>query len=316
MKTSFDNRSGKTDLTTGKTKPNFAAQAKKFIDRKMFFLVTLIPLILYTFFYVFSVISGINYSFKDWDGISLSSSYVGFRNYMLILQNPLFGKSLLVTLKYAVLLVCGVISTSLVLALSLNSLRRVRTLFKSIFFIPAMIGGITIAMIWDQLYYRVVPLIGRALGIDLFSQSPLAMTNTAIFAVAFVNIWQAVAMPTLIFVAGLQTIPEELYESAMLDGASAFQRFRYITFPYLIPTITVNLVLNIKSGFTVFDYPFVLTAGGPVRSTTVIGVLIYNDAFQNMKFSMANAEACVLFVIIAALSFLQIKLSSRKGVNG
>ena len=117
-------------------------------------------------------------------------------------------------------------------------------------------------------------------------------------------------MPTVIFIAGLQQIPEEQYESAKIDGATAFQRFRYVTFPYLLPTVTVNLILTIKQGFTSFDFPYALTGGGPVRATEVIGILIYNDAFKNMRFSMANAEACILFVIVAIFSLTQLKLTS------
>ena len=117
------------------------------------------------------------------------------------------------------------------------------------------------------------------------------------------------------FLSGLQVTPDEQYESAMLDGATTFQKFRYLTFPYILPTVTVNLVLIIKAGFTTFDYSYALTGGGPVRATEVIGIMIYNDAFQNMKFSMANAEACVLFIIIAVFSVIQIKLTSRGGVN-
>ena len=101
----------------------------------------------------------------------------------------------------------------------------------------------------------------------------------------------------------------------MLDGATVFNRFRYITFPYLMPTFTINMVLAIKSGITSFDYAYALTAGGPSRSTTVIGILIYHDAFNNMKFSLANAEAVILFIIIALLSMVQIKISSKGGVN-
>lgn len=90
-------------------------------------------------------------------------------------------------------------------------------------------------------------------------------------------------MPTVIFIAGLQQIPEEQYESAKIDGATAFQRFRYVTFPYLLPTVTVNLILTIKQGFTSFVFPYALTGGGPVRATEVIGILIYKDAFKNMQ---------------------------------
>ena len=212
-------------------------------------------------------------------------------------------------------LVIGVIVISLILSISLNSLKKFKTLVKSVYFVPAMIGGVTIALIWDQIYYRVIPVIGKALGISWLSNSVLMSGDTALPAVVFVQIWQAVAMPTVIFIAGLQQIPEEQYESAKIDGATAFQRFRYVTFPYLLPTVTVNLILTIKQGFTSFDFPYALTGGGPVRATEVIGILIYNDAFKNMRFSMANAEACILFVIVAIFSLTQLKLTSKGGTD-
>lgn len=277
---------------------------------------TVIPVLLYTFFYVVSVVNGVRYSFTDWDGMSPDMNFVGVKNYLLLFRNPNFWNSMKTTVCYSLMLVVGVIVTSLVLAISLNSLRIFKTLMKSIFFVPAMIGGVTIALIWDQLYYRVIPLIGQTLGIDWLSNSLLMTGKTALPAVVFVQIWQAVAMPTVIFIAGLQQIPDELYESAKMDGATAFQRFRYITMPCLLPTVTVNLVLVIKQGFTSFDFPYALTGGGPVRSTEVIGILIYNDAFKNMRFSVANAEACVLFVIVAIFSITQLKLTSKGGVNG
>ena len=287
---------------------------KKISGRAIYFSFTIVPVILYSFFYVYSVISGVRYSFTDWDGMSPEFNLIGFKNYEALFKNPNFWNSLKTTVLYSIMLVVGVIVLSLLLAVSLNSLRKFRTFMKSVFFVPAMIGGITIALIWDQLFYRVVPLIGKALGIDWLSQSVLMTGNTALLAVIFVHIWQAVALPTVIFIAGLQQIPDEQYESAKIDGATVFERFRYITFPYLIPTLTVNLVLMVKQGFTSFDFPFALTGGGPVRATEVIGILIYNDAFKNMKFSVANAEACVLFVIVAVFSLTQMKLTSKGGV--
>ena len=279
----------------------------------IYFGFTIIPVLLYSFFYVVSVINGVRYSFTDWDVMSQEFHFVGFKNYASLLRNPNFWNSMKTTVCYSILLVTGVILTSLALAISLNSLKRFKTFTKSIFFIPAMIGGVTIALIWDQLYYRVVPVIGQLLGIKWMSQSLLMTGKTALPAVVFVQIWQAVALPTVIFIAGLQQIPEEQFESAKIDGATAFQRFRYITMPFLLPTVTVNLVLTIKQGFTSFDFPFALTGGGPVRSTEVIGILIYNDAFKNLRFSVANAEACLLFLVVAVFSLTQLKLTSRGG---
>ena len=280
--------------------------------KAVYFAFTVIPVALYT---VVSVVNGVKYSFTAWEGMSVDYDYVGFKNYMLLFKNPNFLGSLKTTLFYSCMLVVVVILASLLLSISLNSLRWFKTFVKSIFFVPAMIGGVTIALIWDQLFYRVVPLIGQLLGIGWLSQSLLMTGKTALPAVVFVQAWQAVAMPTVIFIAGLQQIPEEQYESAKIDGATAFERFRYITMPYLLPTVTVNLVLTIKQGFTSFDFPYALTGGGPVRATEVIGILIYNDAFKNMRFSVANAEACILFVVVAAFSLTQLKLTSKGGVN-
>lgn len=278
-----------------------------------FFAFTIIPVILYTVFYVISVINGVKYSFTNWDGMSADYKFIGLKNYSLLFRDKNFWNSVKNTVIYTVLLVAGVIIISLILAISLNSIKRFKTLIKSVYFVPAMIGGVTIALIWDQLFYRVVPVIGKALNIGWLSKSLLMTQKTALPAVVFVQTWQAVAIPTVIFIAGLQQIPEEQYESAMIDGATSFQRFRYITMPYLLPTVTVNLVLTIKQGFTSFDFPFALTGGGPVRSTELVGILIYNDAFKNMRFSLANAEACLLFIVVAIFSLTQLKLTSKGG---
>lgn len=294
---------------------NRTKKTKGIPGKYVYFGFTIIPVVLYTFFYVVSVINGVKYSFTNWDGMAQEYNFVGFKNYIQLLKNPNFWNSMKTTVNYSIRLVVGVILTSLLLAISLNSLKRFKTFVKSIFFVPAMIGGVTIALIWDQLFYRMVPLIGQALGIEWLSQSLMMTGKTALPAVVFVQTWQAVAMPTVIFIAGLQQIPDEQYESAKIDGATAFQRFRYITMPYLLPTVTVNLVLTIKQGFTSFDYPYALTGGGPVRATEVIGILIYNDAFKNLRFSVANAEACILFVLVAIFSLTQLKLTSKGGVR-
>ncbi len=283
-----------------------------FLDKKTFFLFTIIPLCLYSFFYVFSVLTGIGFSLTDWNGLDISYNFVGFQNYINLLQSPILWRSMRVTLEYAVILVIGVVVLALILALGLNSIKRFKAFLKSVFFVPAMIGAITIALIWDQLFYRLVPAIGEALNIEFLMLNLLATPDTALYAVLFVHLWQAVSMPTIIFLAGLQSIPEDLYESARIDGASVFKCFKHITLPFLLPTITVNTILTIKMGFTSFDYAFALTGGGPVRSTELIGILIYNDAFQNLRFSVANAEAMILFVIIAVFSLIQISITNKK----
>ncbi|MDR0450439.1 MAG: sugar ABC transporter permease [Treponema sp.] len=284
-------------------------------DRLTYVGFTILPLLLYATFYVCQVISGIFYSFTDWNGMSLSYKVIGLRNYLVLFRNPTFWRSLGTTFRYAALLVSLTMLLALILALSLDGLtRRYQTFFKALFFVPAMLGSVTVALIWSQLYLRAIPFIGNALNIEILKQSPLAAPKTTMAATVFVNIWQSVAIPTLIFIAGLQAVPRELYESAEIDGASLFQRFRFITVPGIMPIIIVNLVLLVKGGFTTFDYPYALTGGGPARATEVIAISIVNDAFTNMRFAIANAEAGVLFVIIALISVVQINLARKRDV--
>jgi raffinose/stachyose/melibiose transport system permease protein len=249
------------------------------------------------------------YSFTDWNGMSLDYNMIGLRNYFVLFTNPNFWRSLGTTTWYAFFLVAFTIALALILALALDSLINFKTLTKAIYFLPAMLGAVTVALIWNQMYIRVLPIIGNTLDIDIFKQSPLGSPKTALLATIFINIWQAVAIPTIIFIAGLQSIPIEQYESAEIDGASPLQRFKYITMPGLFPIFIVNMVLLVRAGFTAFDYPFTLTGGGPARAVEVISISVINNAFSNLRFSMANAQAVILFIIIACISIFQIRFS-------
>lgn len=283
------------------------------LDKMTFLLFTIIPLVLYTFFYIISVVSGMYYSLTDWNGLNPTFNFVGISNYIALSKNIFMWRSLGRTLFYALMLVVSVTIISLLIALVLNSVKRFKVFTKSVFFFPAMLGSVAVALIWDQMFYQLIPALGRLAGANL--QTPLASSKTAIYGVLFVNVWQAVAMPTIILLAGLQSIPEDLFESAMIDGASRWQSFRFITLPFLVPTLTVNMVLNLKAGITTFDYAFALTGGGPNRATEFIGLMIYNDGFKDSNFAVANAKAVVLALIIAVLSFIQIKQSQRHEIN-
>lgn len=279
-----------------------------------YYFFTLPSLILYSVFFALPVLLGIYYAMTNWNGVSASYDFVGIKNFLALVKNQHFWNSLKRTFLYTFLLVVFVISISLISALALNAMRHIQTLAKTIFFFPALISAVAVSLIWEQLYGRMFPQIGGILGIKALSQSPLASPDTALFGVLFVHVWQAVAMPTIIFLAGMQSIPGDLYESAVVDGAKTFQRFRYITLPYLMPTLTVNMVLALRNGITAFDYPFAMSggSGGPVRSTELISLLIYQDGFKNTRFSMANAQAFVLFLIVVVLAFVQIALSNKK----
>ena len=271
--------------------------------------------IAYCVFLIFPILMGIYYSFMDWNGISKSYNFIGFANYAKLFTDKKFGAALLFNFRYTIMLIIGVVVISVVLALLLNKEFKGRSFFRTLYFLPAVLSMITVSLVFKQVFFYVLPAIGKALGIEALSTNILASKQNAIYGVLFVHLWQGVALPTLLFLAGLQTIPTELYEAAAIDGANGWQQFKHITVAYLIPTLSVVLVLLVKQGLMVFDYVKSMTAGGPGTATQTIALLIYNNGFERNRYSYSIAQAIATGLIIAVISAIQIQASNRKKVD-
>ena len=271
--------------------------------------------IAYCIFLIFPILMGIYYSFMDWNGISKSYNFIGFANYAKLFTDKKFGEALLFNFRYTIMLIVGVVVISVVLALLLNKEFKGRSFFRTLYFLPAVLSMITVSLVFKQVFFYVLPAIGKALGIEALSTNILASKQNAIYGVLFVHLWQGVALPTLLFLAGLQTIPTELYEAAAIDGANGWQQFKHITVAYLIPTLSVVLVLLVKQGLMVFDYVKSMTAGGPGTATQTIALLIYNNGFERNRYSYSIAQAIATGLIIAVISAIQIQASNRKKVD-
>jgi len=271
--------------------------------------------IAYCVFLIFPILMGIYYSFMDWNGISKSYNFIGFANYAKLFTDKKFGEALLFNFRYTIMLIVGVVVISVVLALLLNKEFKGRSFFRTLYFLPAVLSMITVSLVFKQVFFYVLPAIGKVLGIEALSTNILASKQNAIYGVLFVHLWQGVALPTLLFLAGLQTIPTELYEAAAIDGANGWQQFKHITVAYLIPTLSVVLVLLVKQGLMVFDYVKSMTAGGPGTATQTIALLIYNNGFERNRYSYSIAQAIATGVIIALISAIQIQASNRKKVD-
>ena len=271
--------------------------------------------IAYCVFLIFPILMGIYYSFMDWNGISKSYNFLGFANYAKLFTDKKFGEALLFNFRYTIMLIIGVVVISVVLALLLNKEFKGRSFFRTLYFLPAVLSMITVSLVFKQVFFYVMPAIGKALGIEALSTNILASKQNAIYGVLFVHLWQGVALPTLLFLAGLQTIPTELYEAAAIDGANGWQQFKHITVAYLIPTLSVVLVLLVKQGLMVFDYVKSMTAGGPGTATQTIALLIYNNGFERNRYSYSIAQAIATGLIIALISAIQIQASNRKKVD-
>jgi raffinose/stachyose/melibiose transport system permease protein len=282
--------------------------------RRTFALFTVPGFVLYSTFFIFPILMGIYYSLTDWNGISRKFNFIGLENYLQIFKDKEFIQALAFTMKYSLLLVLFTVVIGVALALLLNCKVKGLALYRAVYFIPAVLSMLTVGLIFNQIFYRVIPYIGEVFGIDFLSKNLLSSQFTAMWAILFVNLWQGLAIPTLLFLSGLQSIPEDLYEAAALDGASNLQRFKAITFPFLIPVLSVVLVLTLKSGLMVFDYIKSLTEGGPGGTTQSIAILIYNHGFTQNKFAYSIAEAIITGIIISVISAVQISASNRKKV--
>lgn len=285
-------------------------------EQTLTFIAFTIPgFLMYCCFLIFPILMGIYYSFMDWNGISPSYDFIGLENYADLLTDRKYKAALLFNVRYTLLLIVGVVVISVILALMLNREIKGRSFFRTLYFAPAVLSMITISLIFKQIFFYVLPAIGQRLNIALLSSNVLADRDLAIYGVLFVHLWQGVALPTLLFLAGLQTIPQELYEAASIDGTNAWQQFRAITVTYLLPTLSVVLVLVVKQGLMVFDYVKSMTQGGPGGATQSIALLIYNNGFERNKYSYSITQAIATGLIIAFISFIQIKYTSGKKVE-
>lgn len=284
----------------------------KLTTRAIFFLFTLPAVLLYLYFIVYPLLNGLYYSLTDWNGVGRSYQFVGLANYYKIFHDKTSMSVVGRTFLYTLLLTVICTALSVFLAILLNREMKGKSVFRSIYFFPAVLSSITIGLIFNQIYNSLLPQVGSALGIGALSHSLLSSGKTAMWAILFINVWQGTALPTVIAIAGLQAIPVEIRESAKMDGASAWQEFCHVTLPLLMPTISVIIILNVRSGLMVFDYIKATTDGGPGFATMSIAMEIYKHAFTDMKFAYSSAESTVTFLLITVIAIIQLWCSRVK----
>lgn len=288
---------------------------KKLLSKYWGWAFLAIPILLQIIFFYFPMIQGAFYSLTNWTGLTYNFEFVGLNNYKILMTDTKFMSAIGFTIILTISLIAGEIILGILLARALNSKIKGQTFFRAWFFFPAVLSGLTVSLIFKQVFNYGLPAIGNALGIEWLQVSLLGTKWGAIFAVIFVMLWQGVAMPIIIFLSGLQSIPQEIIEAAHVDGADSHHIFWSIELPYLIPSITMVFIMALKAGLTAFDQIFALTGGGPNDATTPLGLLVYNYAFKSNQYGYANAIALVLFVMIGLISILQIRLSKRYEVQ-
>ncbi len=276
------------------------------------FLGMLIPvLILFFLFNTLPLLKGFYYGLTNYRGYG-DYDMVGLRNFQDLFTDLRVGKSYLFTFKYAVVMTILVNLISLILALGLNREIRGKSALRGIYFVPNILGGLVVGYIFSFVFTYILPAVGEATGIGFLQNSMLASTKTAWFAIVIVGAWQGIAMNTIIYISGLQTVPAEVYEAGMIDGVSGWKKFWNLTFPLILPFFSINLVLCMKNALMVFDQIMSLTKGGPSQSTESISYLIYNNGMSGGQFGFQSANAFVFFIVIVVISFLQMRFLGGK----
>ena len=285
---------------------------KKMSNRDKTFWAVVIPVVVLFFaFNTLPMIKGVIYSFTNYKGYG-SYDYVGLRNYTDLFTDARVGKSYLFTFKYAIAGTVLVNVLSLVMAVALNSNIRGKSALRGVYFVPNILGGLVIGYIFSFIFTYILPVVGNTFNIGFLQNSILASEKYAWIGVLIVGVWQAVAMNTIIYISGLQTVPEDVYEASMLDGAGKWKQFWKVTFPLVMPFVTINLVLSTKNFLMVFDQVMAMTQGGPAQSTESISFLIYNNGMKGGSFGYQSANAVIFFIVIVAISAAQMSISSRK----
>ncbi len=278
---------------------------------KTLLLMTLPALILFVLFNTIPLITGAFYSFTNYRGYG-SYDFVGFRNFIDLFQDSRVGKSYLFTFKYAIVGTILVNVLSLLIAMGLNSKIKFKSTLRGMYFLPNILGGLVVGYIFSFIFTYIIPTVAQSLHIDFLSSSILASEKWAWVGVLIVGVWQTVAMNTIIYISGLQTIPADIYEASSIDGAGKWYTFRKLTLPLLLPFISTNLILSTKNMLMAFDQIMSLTKGGPAQSTESISYLIYKNGMDGGQFGFQSANAVVFFIAIVAISVIQLLITNKK----
>jgi raffinose/stachyose/melibiose transport system permease protein len=236
-------------------------------------------------------------------------------NFIRVFQDQQFLNSFLFTVKFAVVSVILMNLVGFGLALLLTMGTPWKNAFRTVFFIPHIIGGLMLGFIWQFIFTKGFAKLGEWIPLPLFQLPWLGTANTAFWALVIVVTWQMAGYLMMIYIAGIINIPVDIREAAAIDGANAWQRLRHITLPLIMPSVTVCFFLAISTCFKIFDINLSLTNGGPFQSTESLALNIYNEAFSKYRYGLGIAKALLFFIIVSVITTLQVWYTKRKEVE-
>jgi raffinose/stachyose/melibiose transport system permease protein len=275
-------------------------------------------LVIFTAFVIYPILGSLYYGLTDWDGLSPDLHFVGLSNFQQLLSDP----SVFTDLKNTLIFAAGVMvlqnGMALLLAIILDGFLRRLTFLRVLFLIPAMFSALAIGYTWSYIYNPVFGFLNTLLskiGLSAWQQDWLGNPHLTLASLIVTNSWEFMGLGMVIFLAGLQAVPTELYEVANIDGASGWQRFRHITFPLIAPAVTINVVLTLIGSMKTFDLIFVMTNGGPGDTSESLALRIYQEAFTLNHFGYATAVGIILTLFILGLSVINLRFLRKREVE-
>lgn len=269
--------------------------------------------LIYTILMIVPILGAFALSFTDWNGISSTYNFSGFKNYLEMFEDKRLHNAILVTVKITITVAVSVNVIGLFVAVLLNKARRFTNALRSVFFLPYVISTVAISFIWLSIlsYTGVLNSILGSLGLDFIIDDYIGNTKNALRSICIIEIWRTMGFHMVLYLASIQTVPEELYEACTVDGGSSWQKFIYVTLPLIVPGATVSVIMSVMTEMKQYDIVKVITNGGPGYSTESISYNIVTQAFGNNMLGYSSAIAVFLFVVIAAISIIQLKISSK-----
>ena len=269
-----------------------------------------VPMAAFIAVLVVPLFQGLFFTFTDWDGYSFDS-FVGLTNYVSAVADETFWQSLLFTGGYVLVSLVLVNAVAFSLALLVTSKLRTANIFRTFFFIPNLIGGVILGLIWQFVFNRALTGIAKNYEIPFLETSMLNEPGTAFWALIIVTVWQMSGYMMIIFITGLMSVERDVFEAAIIDGASAMRLLWSVKIPLMAQAFTISIFLTLRNSFMAYDVNVALTGGGPYRSTELISVHIFNEAFMFGFMGTGQAKAIIMFVIVAVIALIQVAISKR-----
>ena len=258
---------------------------------------------------------GVYLTLTDWNGVSKEKNFIGLVNFAGVMKDTQFWSSLALTFKYVIAVVILVNVLAFAIAYLLTRGIKGQNFFRAGFFTPNLIGGIVLGYIWQFVFSRVFVNIGESTGWSFFEAFWLSDPDKAFLALVVVSVWQLSGYMILIYVAGFMGLSKDVMEAASIDGASGWVKLKNIIMPLMMSSITICLFLTLSRAFMVYDVNLSLTAGAPYGTTEMAAMHVYEKAFTSRQFGVGQAEAFILFIIVACISGLQVYFTKKREVE-